>query len=157
MLGICRGIQTINVGFGGSLWQDVPTQIPDPVNHAGTWHEVRTEPDTLLRELYGARMTVNSFHHQAVRELGEGLRVSARTEDGVIEALEHETLPVWGFQWHAEYMTGCARAHMRWPGWSGVTPKAEWVSDEGMKILADMDPVFSRFIEAAREKTNGGV
>ena len=106
MLGICRGIQTIAVAFGGDLWQDIPAQLPEALGHADTRHEVRTEAGSRIRALCGERFVTNSFHHQAVREPGRGMRAAARSSDGVIEAIEHESLPVWGYQWHPEYMTG---------------------------------------------------
>lgn len=99
VLGVCRGLQTINVFFGGTLAQDVPGH--------GAWeegdrlHGVRTAPSP-LRPLWGERMTVNSAHHQAADRLGSGLRAVQWTGDGVVEALCHERLPVWAVQWHPE-------------------------------------------------------
>ncbi len=110
ILGICRGIQTISVALGGSLWQDIPAQLPDALAHSGTRHEVFTQEGSLIRRLCGERFVTNSFHHQAVRDPGRGMRATAHAPDGVIEATEHETLPIWGYQWHPEYMTGRVRA-----------------------------------------------
>jgi putative glutamine amidotransferase len=95
LLAICRGIQALNVARGGTLYQDIPTQIATPLQHQQTQpryiptHTVAVEPDSRLAQIVGATcIQTNSMHHQAVREIGEGLRVTARAEDGVIEALE---------------------------------------------------------------------
>ena len=110
VLGICRGIQLINVALGGSLWQDIPAQLPGALTHGGgAVHEVRTEEDSVVRRVFGERIRTNSYHHQAVREPGRGLRVTARSSDGVVEAVEHESLPILGLQWHPERMTGTFR------------------------------------------------
>lgn len=102
ILGICRGLQTINVFFGGALKQDISGH--SGVNGVDRLHEVWTEP-SFLRDLYGARSVVNSAHHQAVDRPGEGLRVVQRTPDGTAEALCHKTLPVWAVQWHPERLS----------------------------------------------------
>ena len=97
VLGICRGMQSINVFFGGALLQDIPghTQI-DGVDRL---HAVRTAPGIFAA--LGAER-VNSAHHQALDRVGVGLRVEQWAADGVIEAICHERLPVWGVQWHPE-------------------------------------------------------
>ena len=111
VLGICRGIQSVNVGMGGSLWQDIPAQIPDALCHqqkapgTETTHEVTVRPGTRLYGITGAKtIMTNTFHHQAVKKPADGLTVSAQSEDGVIEALE---LPGDRFfmlvQWHPEF------------------------------------------------------
>lgn len=110
VLGICRGIQALNVALGGTLWQDLPKQYPSDVVHHGTppyelpTHEVEVLARTPLAELVGAgTLPVNSYHHQAVRELGDGLRVMATAPDGVIEAIwRPESRFFWGVQWHPE-------------------------------------------------------
>ena len=102
VLGICRGIQVINVYFGGSLYLDLPAQLG--LNHSGTGHAVEIVQGSKIYSLYGGEMTVNSSHHQSVRALGNGLYISARARDGVLEALEHTTLPILGVQWHPERM-----------------------------------------------------
>jgi putative glutamine amidotransferase len=110
ILGICRGLQQVNVVCGGSLVQDIPTQVGTGVIHrkpkgsGKAAHAVAIEPGTRLRSLLAAASAqVNSNHHQAAREVGEGLRVSARSPDGVIEALEL-TDGRFGLlvQWHPE-------------------------------------------------------
>jgi putative glutamine amidotransferase len=111
MLAICRGQQVLNVATGGTLIQDIPSQVAGAGDHDPekerwqTAHQVRILPRTRLREILGREtIAVNSFHHQAVRDLGQGLVVSASsTEDGVIEGIEvpGRRLAV-GVQWHPE-------------------------------------------------------
>ncbi len=101
VLGICRGIQVIDVFFGGTLFQHLATAHV----HENTIHTVVTAQDGWLRPLLGESFPVNSYHHQAIRTLGAGLHVTAVSDaDGVIEAVEHERLPVWAVQWHPERM-----------------------------------------------------
>jgi putative glutamine amidotransferase len=106
ILGICRGCQVLNVAFGGTLIQHLPTRSPQPhllLERESVVHTVHIEPRTQLftaegKELIGA----NSVHHQAVDEIGEGLRATAWAEDGTVEAIEHLTCPAIGVQWHPE-------------------------------------------------------
>ncbi|MFI6446830.1 gamma-glutamyl-gamma-aminobutyrate hydrolase family protein [Kitasatospora sp. NPDC050543] len=106
LLGICRGMQVLNVVCGGSLIQHLP-DVVDPDTHAGTpgkygRHTVRPVPGTLLGGLLPeSELTVPTFHHQAVDRLGEGLRVSALAADGTIEGVEGPGFTV-GVQWHPE-------------------------------------------------------
>ena len=106
ILGICRGHQVVNVWAGGSLIQDL-----GGLNEIHRWdgcdkvHWARAEGG-VLRELYGDRFPINSAHHQAVDAVGAGLTVTARSEDGVIEAMEHGSLPIFTFQFHPERMNG---------------------------------------------------
>ncbi len=111
VLGICRGLQVINVARGGTLVQDIPTEVPGAVQHWATKprepspvHTVDVEPGTLLARVWEKdRAAVNSYHHQAPKDVGRGLRASARSRDGVIEALEADDgRPVLGVQWHPE-------------------------------------------------------
>lgn len=105
ILGICRGHQILNVVLGGSLHQHIPTAEAHRAPGDAV-HSVTAEGASLLRELYGEVFRVNSSHHQAVARVGEGLRVTLRcTEDGTVEAFEHETLPVLGVQFHPERMS----------------------------------------------------
>ena len=99
VLGICRGLQVINVFFGGTLRQDIP--MHSAVEGVDRQHGVETLPSPLYG-LYGAHMTVNSSHHQAADRLGEGLQAAQWSEDGIVEAVIHETLPIWAVQWHPE-------------------------------------------------------
>ncbi|MBC5748753.1 gamma-glutamyl-gamma-aminobutyrate hydrolase family protein [Dysosmobacter sp. NSJ-60] len=99
VLGICRGLQTVNVFFGGTLCQDISEHgACDGVDRR---HRVRTATSP-LQELCGETCVVNSAHHQAADRLGAGLQAIQWTDDGVIEALCHRTLPVWAVQWHPE-------------------------------------------------------
>lgn len=113
LFAICRGIQTLNVALGGSLWQDLPAQRPSEIGHQQSergmarhefCHSIRIEPDTRLRAIIGAEtMQTNSFHHQALRRVADGLVVTAFAEDGVIEAAEHPAYRyVLGVQFHPE-------------------------------------------------------
>jgi putative glutamine amidotransferase len=110
LLGICRGAQAVNVALGGSLHQHLPEIVGDAVVHRQSedgrkpTHCVEVVPGTLLAQLVGSgSVAVNSFHHQAVDRLGDGLRVSARAPDGTIEAIEDRSRPfLLAVQWHAE-------------------------------------------------------
>lgn len=112
MLGICRGIQMLTVALGGSVYQDIYTQGTNQeyIKHSQNLdriqpsHSVRIcEDSTILRPLLGVRHFVNSFHHQAVKEPGEHLRICATASDGVIEAVESsECKSILGVQWHPE-------------------------------------------------------
>lgn len=116
ILGICRGIQSINVALGGTLIQDIETEVAGALQHrqhqAGKFrddvsHTVTLTPgDHLLRRIHGAdQMTTNSFHHQAVKDLAAGLEAIATTEDGIIEALWHPGMHFGlAVQWHPEML-----------------------------------------------------
>ncbi len=103
IFGICRGLQVINVAFGGTLRQHIDGH--GQVNGIGRLHETRTD-DALLRSLYGAHFTVNSAHHQSVGRLGTSLHAVQWADDGTVEALRHATLPVFAVQWHPERLCG---------------------------------------------------
>ncbi len=113
VLGICRGAQLINVALGGSLYQDIETQIPRAIRHVDTAahdahsHEIAIEPDSGLAALYPdlRQAVVTSIHHQAVKSLGRGLVVEARAApDGVVEAVRWTgSSYVLGLQWHPEF------------------------------------------------------
>ncbi len=110
MLAICRGIQIMNVAFGGTLYQDVSLHGPGTMRHSqreimpgGISHKVIIEEGSILQRLYGNELWTNSYHHQAIKDLGEGLRVTARAEDGIIEAVEAVDHPyMHAVQWHPE-------------------------------------------------------
>lgn len=112
ILAICRGIQVLNVAAGGTLIQDIPSQVTGPIKHsqdAPRWyatHDITIHPGSLLAKLVGDRsQRVNSFHHQAIRQVGSGLRVAASAPDGIIEAVEGtSSMFVLGVQWHPELM-----------------------------------------------------
>ena len=149
VLGICRGIQMINVALGGTLYQDQGQECAAPGHENGTIHTVDLLPGSLIDRLFGApdpeadgkisgraaehtehRIITNSYHHQSIRQLAEDLVISARS-GRIIEAVEHKTLPIWAVQWHPERMTGPGR-----------------VTAEG----PDMAPLFSYFVEACRRQ-----
>lgn len=110
VLGICRGIQVINVFFGGTLYQDLPTQFTQssalhqrPDLQWDVVHPIHITPDSRLHQLLGVtEVGVNSTHHQACRQVAPHFQVTALSEDGVIEAIEHTTLPILGVQFHPE-------------------------------------------------------
>lgn len=98
VFGICYGMQLINVAFGGSLYQDIACQFTTTIDHKKGSHRILGEGETLQGEF-----TVNSSHHQAVKGLGEGLSVSAFSEDGIVEAIRLPNYPfLTGVQWHPE-------------------------------------------------------
>ena len=113
-LGVCRGIQVLNVACGGSLYQDLPSEAPTFEKHDymppnfdrfHLSHQVQIETDSLLACALGERHAVNSMHHQGVAKLGQALRVVARAADGLPEAIEAPGLPfVVAVQWHPEEM-----------------------------------------------------
>lgn len=114
LLGICRGAQLINVAFGGTLYQDIPSQVQDRqvLKHdqaAPSWypvHDITIEEGSRVRTWFSANSAgVNSFHHQAVKAVAPGFAATARTEDGIIEAIESSSHSfVVGVQWHPELM-----------------------------------------------------
>lgn len=115
VLAICYGVQSLNVFLGGSLVQDVPSELHTNIQHSWSGHEgpephhpIELEKDSRLAYLAGARETrVNSSHHQAVLEPGKNLRIVSRAPDGVVEAVEWTGDSNWitGVQWHPERMT----------------------------------------------------
>lgn len=133
VLGICRGIQAMNVAAGGTLYQDVSLQRRDGIlmhemtekDRGAVGHSVEIEEGSRLYGMFGGKLLVNSFHHQAVKALGDGFRVTARAKDGTVEAIEHEgdVFRV-GVQWHLEVM---------------------FEANDGMR------PLFRAFVEAAED------
>lgn len=125
VLGICRGIQVLNVALGGTLYQDIPSEVASALSHNLSYehedwtlmaHEISIAPDSRLARMLGAaRLPTNSLHHQAVRELGRGLRAVAWAPDGVVEAVEGSGEGfVVGVQCHPEALQ--AQADPRWQG-----------------------------------------
>ncbi|POG98047.1 hypothetical protein BGL34_04005 [Fructilactobacillus lindneri] len=111
VFGICRGYQVINVALGGILYQDLTTQITSktlkhnqPEEIATATHTVQVAENSNLAKAVGVRPTVNSKHHQGIKQVAPGLRAVARADDGVIEAIENEDASVAGVQWHPEYL-----------------------------------------------------
>jgi putative glutamine amidotransferase len=110
VLGICRGLQLFNVIYGGTLYQDLPTEHPEGVKHHqappydAPAHRVSVAPGTLLENIVGVReLAVNSLHHQAVKDVGNGLTVQAVSEDGIVEGLsDPKAAFLLAVQWHPE-------------------------------------------------------
>ncbi len=107
VLAICRGIQLVNVAEGGTLYQDLASEQPSPINHVDPKgrHALRVEPGSLLHRTVGDPASVNSRHHQAVKHLAPSLRAVAWAEDGVIEGVElMDSGAPWllAVQWHPE-------------------------------------------------------
>lgn len=129
IMGICRGEQVINVAMGGTLYQDLREQLGFVHYDPKLRHFVHTTEGSVLRRLFGETFRVNSTHHQAVRDLGEGLRATALSPEGIIEAYEHETLPILGTQFHPERLCG----------------------DNGKGVTPDFLPLFEHFVALCRE------
>lgn len=141
ILGICRGFQLMNVYFGGSLYQDIPSQKPGAGAHRSAElydtinHPINFVPGTLLGNLYGhiSNPKVNTVHHQAVKQLGQDLEVYAHSDDGFIEAFGYtKAAPgkVMGVQWHPEF---------------SATQAGE---------LLDEELIFNVFLEHAKQHRN---
>ena len=137
VLGICRGAQLLNVAFGGTLYQDIGTQVQGARVHRDweiydqNFHNIQMETGSILQTLYPTLPTakVNSIHHQAIKDLGKGLKIEAKsTDDGIVEAIRHTGSPfVYAVQWHPEF-------HSR--------------ED---KTLLDSTPILKRFMEEVRK------
>ena len=108
IMGICRGMQVINVALGGDIIQDLPPELA-PFHGDGVHfrcHSVRSATGSVFHRLYGPVFPVNSFHHQAVGRPGRGLIPQLWSEGGVVEGMVHESLPILAVQFHPECMTG---------------------------------------------------
>jgi putative glutamine amidotransferase len=123
ILGICRGLQVINVAMGGTLFQDIPSQIATELHHNASYehedwtylaHELTLAPDSQLAQLLGTeQMLVNSLHHQSLRTVADGLRPVAWAPDGVVEAVESRSEQfIIGVQCHPEALQG--QTDTRW-------------------------------------------
>ncbi|MDE0845010.1 MAG: gamma-glutamyl-gamma-aminobutyrate hydrolase family protein [Actinomycetota bacterium] len=111
VLAICRGVQLLNVALGGSLESNLPWDKGDQhclrsSDRNERRHTVSFAPKSILSRVYESTIEVNSFHHQAVKNLGIGLKSTGWSPDGTIESLEHENGRVVGVQWHPEMQTG---------------------------------------------------
>ncbi len=113
LLAICRGPQVLNVAFGGTLIQDIPSQVPGALQHntederASRVHDVSLEPGSLTAKAVGANhISVNSLHHQSVKDVAPGFRVTGTAPDGIVEAIEWDGDDWWAVavQWHPEEM-----------------------------------------------------
>lgn len=141
ILGVCRGAQVLNVARGGSLYQDINTQVADSLVHRD-WHRyeiiehtVSLVPDSWLAGVYAQtpELLTNTVHHQAVKRIATGLEIAARAPDGIVEAIEDIGADHWmvGVQWHPEWLDG---------------------STEGGPHRTPGAPVFERFIDVCRER-----
>ena len=130
IFGICRGVQLINVALGGTLIQDIPEEVPDLTAHDKVYrketqyHPVTAREGSLLARFFGTEFITNSYHHQSILDCGKGLIPTVLTDDGIIEAVEHESRPIFGTQWHPERMIG-----------------------QEQQELTDMMPLFRHFIQ----------
>lgn len=124
LFAICRGIQVMNVALGGSLIQDLPSMLDSAIPHDGNYngfdrdavaHSVRVAPDTRIARIIGSGdVGVNSFHHQALKDVAEGLVVTSRAPDGVVESVELPAKRYYiGVQWHPEEMAAKREDMMR--------------------------------------------
>ncbi|UJF16667.1 gamma-glutamyl-gamma-aminobutyrate hydrolase family protein [Jeotgalibaca sp. MA1X17-3] len=113
ILGVCRGMQILNVYFGGTLYQDLESEYGDNlIQHVQKTvfnfpiHKIQVEKNSYLSTILGEEAFVNSFHHQAVKVVGDGLHIVAKTSDGIIEALESSNpdMDILALQWHPETM-----------------------------------------------------
>lgn len=110
ILGICRGLQLLNVAMGGTLIQDIPSQVEGACKHYGDGlevtllHTIDIEPNSLLAQVLNSqKMAVNSYHHQAANDVAPGLKINSRARDGVIEGLESsDGKPILSVQFHPE-------------------------------------------------------
>ncbi len=135
VLGICRGVQLLNIGLGGDIYQDIPSQFHEdfPIAHTQPFcydipsHTVKVTPGSLLAGITQCdTLKVNSMHHQAVRSVAPGLTASGHAPGGLVECIEKPDYPYFiGVQWHPEYL---------------------WEQDEAAARL------FSSFVEAARSQ-----
>lgn len=121
ILGICRGMQAMNIAFGGTLYQDLLSEKEGIIQHSqkaprseGT-HYISVCKDSFLKKCFNEeKVLVNSHHHQAIKKLADGFRVTATTSDGVIEAIESmKNTPMIGVQWHPEALTVEGREDQR--------------------------------------------
>lgn len=109
---VCRGMQLLNVALGGSLFQELDHVTPKEVAHMQTpvpkevpTHKIQTEAGSMLRQIYGKETSVNSFHYQAVKTVGKDLKITALSEDGIIEGVERKGTgsTLLGVQWHPDF------------------------------------------------------
>ena len=121
VLGICGGMQVMNVALGGSLFQDIPSQVTNPLQHRQPTHattlshSVAVAPNTLLQRIvHTAVLQVNSSHHQSVKHVASSLVASAASADGIVEAVESPAQRFFlGIQWHPEFLFDRYPLHRR--------------------------------------------
>jgi len=144
-LGICLGVQVMNVASGGTLIQDIASEVKTEIDHASEpsdrhRHEVLVEKGTRLDKILGKQeLEVNSSHHQAIRNVAVGLRVTAHAPDGVIEGLEDPSHPFYvGVQWHPEDMSGERSASALF---GAFVEAARTYAQKKRKASTDLSPV----------------
>jgi putative glutamine amidotransferase len=165
VLGVCRGLQVLNVAFGGALYQDIATQKPgalrhrDPKLYDRNFHAVEFVPGTRLASLYPAATTaiVNSVHHQGIKDLAPFMTVEARCpNDGLIEAIRYDNDrgPVKSYvaavQWHPEFHDRALLAHFSPAEHGGWQPP---VDSATLPSLIDDDPILADFLSACAKDT----
>ena len=111
IFGICRGFQVLNVAFGGSLYQDIPSQVPGSICHSQSQdlrnvptHKVTMDENSVLGKILGKEIYTNSFHHQAVKDIARGFTVTGTAADGIAEAMECMDKKILCVQFHPENM-----------------------------------------------------
>ncbi|MFQ7124321.1 MAG: gamma-glutamyl-gamma-aminobutyrate hydrolase family protein [Eisenbergiella sp.] len=102
VLGICKGMQLINIFFGGGLCQHLPQADAHRYKQCDQFHPSHAMPDSFLSHIYGEYFFINSAHHQGISFPGKNIRIIQLSSDGATEGIEHEFLPVTGLQWHPE-------------------------------------------------------
>lgn len=127
--GICRGSQFINVYFGGTLYQNLEPESGWSHRDWDVRHPVITQTGSILEKLFGKEFLVNTIHHQAVKELGKGLKATAHSPGGIIEAYEHESLPIFATQFHPEKLSNTS--------WDGKTQ--------------NFQPIFEYFVNLVKQ------
>jgi len=112
IFGVCRGMQLVNVFFGGTLYKDLSKRSPEPVKHMQDpierWiatHDVYVDEKSRLFSIYGKQAKVNSFHFQSIDKIGKGLKITAKSSDGVVESIEstNQLPPILCVQWHPDF------------------------------------------------------
>lgn len=109
VLGICKGLQVINVFFGGTIIQDLQTKSLHQYDNGDKIHPTFIRHDSYLEHLYGTSVITNSAHHQGIGALGKDLKIVQIAQDGVVEGLIHTSLPIIAVQWHPERMCGAKK------------------------------------------------
>lgn len=147
MLGICRGIQTLAFALGGCVAQDIKTELKhsQDADRNEPTHSVTIAEGSMLFDLYGPKIYVNSFHHQAVSDCGERFRVTATAPDGIVEAMENsEEKSVIGVQWHPEWLEEMGLKLFQWlVGRSAEFAKAKRLHSHILTIDSHCDtPMF---------------
>lgn len=171
ILGIGRGMHIINIALGGTLHQGLNAQFPEHSRH--TKHMIHTKPGSVLSTLIGETCEVNSYHHQAVKALGDGLEAVARAEDGLVEAIWHSTLPVFGVEWNPETLgtedERCREVYLQDPPCENaaeqscyyidlfgqthqtMSPMPEHLIDKNIPLSAE-NAIMNHFVAACREE-----